>query len=52
MTRLAKETPVLVSVTGEMPDAYYLQLTNPDALIVILGPRDGFPAPELLPAKK
>lgn len=44
--------PVLVSVSGEMPDAYFLQLTKPDALILILGPRDGYPAPEFLPAKK
>jgi hypothetical protein len=48
--RLAAETPVLVSVTGWMVDSYYLQLTVPDALIVILGPRDGSPSPELLPA--
>jgi hypothetical protein len=52
LKRLAKETPVLVSVSGEMPDAYFLQLTNAEALIVILGPRDGYPAPELLPAQK
>ena len=50
--RLEKETPVLISVSGRMPDAYFLQLTNPDALIVILGARDGYPAPELLPVKK
>lgn len=52
LKRLAKETPVLISVSGEMPDAYFLQLTNAEALMVILGPRDGYPAPELLPAKK
>lgn len=50
--RLAKETPVLVSLSGEMVDPYYLQLTREDALIVILGPRDGMPAPAWLPAKK
>ena len=50
--RLETETPVLVSVSGGMPDAYYLQLTNADALIVLLGARDGSPAPELLPAPK
>ncbi len=50
--RLGKETPVLVSVSGRMPDAFYLQLTKPDALIVILGPRDGVPAAGLLPAEK
>ncbi len=38
--RLQKETPVLLSVTGRMPDAHYLQLTKEDTLIVILGPRD------------
>lgn len=52
LNRLAKETPVLVSVSGEMPDAYFLQLTNADSLIIVLGPQDGYPAPELLPAKK
>jgi hypothetical protein len=50
--RFARATPVLVSVSGEMPEPYYLQLTRPDALIVILGPRDGSPAPNLLPAMK
>jgi hypothetical protein len=50
--RLEKETPVLISVSGRLPDAYYLQLTNRDALIVILGARDGYPAPELLPSQK
>ena len=29
-----------MSVTGGMPDAYFLQLTKDDALIIILGPRD------------
>lgn len=48
--RLAAETPVLVSLSGRMVEPYYLQLTMPDALIVILGPRDGGPAPEFLPA--
>lgn len=52
LKRLARETPVLVSVTGKMVESYYLQLTKSDAVIVILGPRDGFPAPELLPAPK
>lgn len=50
--RLALATPVLVTVSGEMPEPYFLQLTRPDALIAILGPRDGSPAPELLPAAK
>ena len=49
--RIVKATAVLISVSGRMPDAYFLQLTNPDALIVLLGPRDGCPAPEFLPAK-
>jgi hypothetical protein len=40
LERLKKETPVLLSVTGRMPDAHYLQLTKEDSLIVILGPRD------------
>lgn len=48
--RLSKEAPVLVSVSGDMPDPYYLQLAQAQALVVILGPRDGSPAPELLPA--
>lgn len=48
--RLASETPVLVSLSGRMVEPYYLQLTRPDALIVLLGPRDGGPSPELLPA--
>ena len=52
LKRLGKEAPVLVSVSGRMPDSYYLQLTNPEALVVILGARDGYPAPDLLPAKK
>ncbi|WP_425613597.1 hypothetical protein NA78x_003432 [Anatilimnocola sp. NA78] len=50
--RLEKEIPVLVSVSGRMPDAYFLQLTAPDSLVVILGARDNYPAPELLPAIK
>jgi hypothetical protein len=52
VSRLKWETPVLVSVSGRMPDPYFLQLTKPDALIVILGARDGYPAPDLLPARK
>lgn len=50
--RLSKETAVLVSVSGRVPEAYYLQLTNPDTLMVILGPRDGVPVSELLPKEK
>lgn len=50
--RLEKKTPVLVSVSGHMPDAYHLQLTTPDALIIILGPREESPRPEFLPVSK
>lgn len=46
--RLASRTPVLVSVSGRMPDPYYLQCTKADTLIVALGAWDS-PAPELLP---
>ena len=52
LKQLEKETPVLVSLSGSMPDPYFLQLTKPDAMIVILGPGDGYPAPEYLPAIK
>lgn len=52
LKRLSQETPVLVSVSGEIPEPYYLQLTNAEALIIILGARDGFPAPEWLPARR
>ena len=50
--RLKAETPVLVAVGNAMPDRYYLQLTRDDALIVLLGPGDKAPLPELLPAPK
>ncbi|MEY4565323.1 MAG: hypothetical protein RLY14_293 [Planctomycetota bacterium] len=46
--RLKDKTPVLISVSGRMPDAFYLQCTKPDTLIVILGIPE-FPAPQLLP---
>ncbi len=46
--RLQEKTPVLLSVSGRMPDAFYLQCTKPDTLIVILGIPDS-PAPQLLP---
>lgn len=45
---LKSRTPVLVSVSGEMPDPYHLQCVKPDTLIVILGIPDA-PAPQLLP---
>jgi hypothetical protein len=48
--RMETETAVLVSVSGRMVDPYYLQLAKPDTLVVLLGPRDGVPAPTLLPA--
>jgi hypothetical protein len=50
--RLEKQTPVLVSLSGRMPDAYHLQLTTPDALIILLGPREDSPRPEFLPAPR
>jgi hypothetical protein len=37
LERLAKHSPVLVSVTGELPDPYYLQCSKPDTLIVVFG---------------
>ena len=46
--RLDRKTPVLVSVSGRMPDPFYLQCTKPDTLIVVLGIPSS-PAPELLP---
>ena len=48
LKRLAAKTPVLVSVSGRMPDPFYLQCTKPDTLIVVLG-IPSYPAPELLP---
>ena len=46
--RLRREIPVLVSVSGNAPDPFYLQCTKPDTLIVVLGIPTS-PAPELLP---
>lgn len=48
--RLSEKTAVLVSLTDEMPQAFYLQLYRPETLIVILGPRDHSPRVDLLPA--
>ncbi|QDV26959.1 hypothetical protein [Aureliella helgolandensis] len=48
LNRLKEKTPVLISVSGRMPDPFYLQCTKTDALIVILGIPDS-PAPHLLP---
>jgi hypothetical protein len=50
--RLAQQTPVLIAVDGKFPASYYLQLITPEALIIQLGPRDGSPAPSMLPAEK
>jgi len=49
--RLVSNTTVLVSVSGRMPDPFYLQCTKPDTLIVVLG-IPACPAPELLPCPK
>ena len=46
--RLKEKTPVLISASGRMPDAFYLQCTKADTLIVLLGIPDA-PAPQLLP---
>lgn len=51
LKHLASRTPVLVSVSGRMPDPFYLQCTRPDTLIVVLGIPTS-PAPELLPSPK
>ena len=37
LKRLGENTPVLVSVSGEMPDPFYLQCVKPDTLIVLFG---------------
>jgi hypothetical protein len=49
---LEKETPVFVSVTGEMPDPYFFQLAKPDSLVIILGPRDGSPTTQFFPKER
>ncbi len=46
--RLGEKTPVLISASGRMPDAFYLQCTRSDTLIVILGIPES-PAPQFLP---
>ncbi len=48
LKRLAAQMPVLVSVSGRMPDPFYLQCTKSDTLIVVLG-YPYYPAPQLLP---
>jgi hypothetical protein len=49
--RLAAPTPVLVSVSGRMPDAYHLECLKDDTLIVIPGLPNA-PAPQLLPGPR
>lgn len=46
--RLASITPVLVSVSGGMPDPFFLQTTKSDTLVVVLGIPSA-PAVDLLP---
>jgi len=36
----------------EIPESYYLQLTQPEAIVIVLGARDGAPSPDLLPREK
>lgn len=50
--RLAQQTLVLIAVDGKFPSTYYLTLLKPETLIIQLGPRDGAPAPSMLPAQK
>ena len=37
LKRLGKDTPALVSISGDMPDPYYLQFVKPDTLVVLIG---------------
>jgi hypothetical protein len=37
LKRLGEDTPVLVSISGDMPDPYYLQFVRRDLLILIIG---------------
>lgn len=51
--KMSKETPVLVSFG--FPEKYYLQLTKPDALVIVLGGREWhlleyYPRPKEEPA--
>ena len=52
LARLKQKTRVLVAVDSDMPSAEYLELIKPDTLLILLGPRDGAPAPNLLPYRK
>ena len=49
LERLQNPTAVLVSVSGKKVDPYYLQLVKDDAIIIMLGRRDGKGDSELLP---
>ena len=49
LKRLKSSKAVLVSVSGNMPNAYHLQTTKPDTLIAILGISADMPRPNLLP---
>jgi hypothetical protein len=37
LKRLGENAPILVSVSGEMPDPFYLQCVKPETLIVLIG---------------
>jgi hypothetical protein len=43
--QLAGKTPVLVSLSGQMPHHQYLQLVEPDTLVVLIAPDDKVAAP-------
>ena len=49
LERLEKETPILLSATGRKIDPYYLRVVKPRTLCLVLGPRDGAPALDLVP---
>ena len=49
LKRLKSSKAILVSVSGNMPNAYHLQTTKPDTLIAILGVSADMPRPNLLP---
>lgn len=51
LARFTERQPVLVATTMEMPDPFYLQLLKPESLVVILGPREDAPRPDLYPMK-
>ncbi|BCX46971.1 hypothetical protein HAHE_08790 [Haloferula helveola] len=37
MKRLEEDTPVMVSVSGEMPDPFYLRCMKPGTLVILIG---------------